>query len=110
MGVQTKPGETTLRESSRPVVFAVAIHRGTVLVAVLAILSTSGCWRPYYGHTYAPPAYSQPPAQAPIEQAAPVYQQPAPVYQQPAPDYPAPVYQQHQCQPVVCPPLCPPCY
>lgn len=89
------------------------MNRAALLIGLTAITTASGCWRPYYGHTYAPPAYSQAPAYqqpAPVVQAAPVYQQPAPVYQQPAPVYQAaPVYQQ-QCQPVVCPPVCQPCY
>jgi hypothetical protein len=83
------------------------MKRAALLIGVTMILTATGCWRPYYGHTYAPPAYSQAPAyqQPPVVQAAPVYQQPAPVYQQAAP-----VYQQQQCQPVVCPPVCQPCY
>jgi len=63
-----------------------------VSLALAAVAGTSGCWRPYYGHNYAPPAYQQ----------APAYQQPAPVMQA------APVMQPQQ----VCPPqpCCQPCY
>jgi len=64
-----------------------------VSLALAAVAGTSGCWRPYYGHNYAPPAYQQAPQ---------VYQQPAPVMQA------APVMQPQQ----VCPPqpCCQPCY
>jgi hypothetical protein len=88
-------------------------------LAVIAALASTGCWRPYYGHTYAQPAYPQaPPYQAaPVVQQAPVMQ-PAPIVQQ-APVYQQPVYQQpvYQQSPVVqagacvpCPQTCTPCY
>jgi hypothetical protein len=69
-----------------------------ISLALCVTAASTGCWRPYYGHTYAPPAYQQ----APVYQQPPVYQQ-QPVYQQ------APVMQQPQviqqgCPQVVCPP------
>jgi hypothetical protein len=80
------------------------VMKWSPLVTVLAATAlASGCWRPYYNHQLAPPAYSQAPVyqQAPVVQAPPpVYAQPAPVMQQPCPP----------CQPVVCPPVCQPCY
>ncbi len=62
-----------------------------IFFALFVLATGCNCWRPYYGHTYAPPAY----------QAAPVYQ--APVIQQ------APVVQP-ACAPVVCPPNPCTCY
>ncbi len=70
------------------------MRRAAIVLALFATVASSGCWRPYYGQTYAPPVYQQ----------APVYQQqPAPVYQQ------APVVQQG-CAPVSCQQVCTPCY
>jgi len=38
-----------------------------ISLAMSAVAGASGCWRPYYGHNYAPPAYAQ---QAPRLSAA----------------------------------------
>jgi hypothetical protein len=67
------------------------MKRAAIVLGILVTAAGCGCWRPYYGQTYAPPAYQQ----------APVYQQPAMIQQ-------APVVQQG-CAPVVCQPN-PCCY
>ena len=83
------------------------MKRSALSLALFAALASTGCWRPYYGPTYAQPAYPQAPAYqpTPIVQAAPVMQ-PAPVYQQPV--YQQPVVQAGACVP--CPQTCTPCY
>jgi hypothetical protein len=69
------------------------MKRPAIFFALCVTAAACGCWRPYYGQTYAQPAYP----------AAPVYSQPAPVYSQPAPVYQAPqVIQQPYCQPNPC--------
>ncbi len=48
----------------------------TISLALFVTATGSGCWRPYYGQTYAQPAYPQAPAyqQLPAFQPTPVYQ------------------------------------
>jgi hypothetical protein len=79
------------------------------LLALAASTGCKCCWRPYYGSTYAQPAYSQAPAYAAAP--PPTYVQPAPA----PPPPPQPVVQQmpvQSCQPVYCQPCvpCVPCY
>ena len=75
-----------------------------ISLALCVTVASSGCWRPYYGQTYATPAYPQPPIvnSTPAVQTVPIVQQ-APVYQQQPVVYQQPMYQQN-CQPVVCQP------
>jgi hypothetical protein len=89
-----------------------------VILVLLVVGTTSGCWRPLHGQRYAQPVYSQ----APVFQAPPsAYSQPAPIVTQPAPvvqQAPATIVQQapvmqQGCQPVYCQPcpqVCTPCY
>lgn len=73
------------------------MKRTGLLLMLAATACGCNCWRPYYGQTYAPPAYQQ----------APLYQQPQ-VYQQPV------MQQAPVMQPNCCPPVsyqqCVPCY
>jgi hypothetical protein len=70
------------------------MKRAAIGFALCVTAAVSGCWRPYYGQTYAQPAYPQ----------TPVYTQPAPVYSQPAPVFQPPpqVVGQPCCQPNPC--------
>ena len=86
----------------------------TISLSIVTLTSASGCWRPYYGRNYAPPALAQP-AIAPPTYAQPTYQQPVvqtqPVVQ--AQPYVQPQVIQAsgvQCQPCQPNPCCVPCY
>ncbi len=97
------------------------MKRAAVCLGLLAVACSTGCWRPYYRHRYAQPAYPQPAA---YSQPAPPYVQPPLVQSQPAPivqQQPvlqqAPLVQGYQpaycqpCQPCQpCPTYCTPCY
>ena len=81
------------------------------MLALGTLAGATGCWRPYYGRNYAPPAvaqpaFGQPTYQQPIAQAQPVQTQPA-VYAQPQVIQAAPAVQCQPCQPNPC---CVPCY
>lgn len=83
----------------------------TISLGLLVAATASGCWRPYYGQTYATPAYPQ----APAYQQAPAFAQQAPVYSQAPVMQPTPVYSQapvmqQGCAPVVCQPQQCSCY
>ena len=79
----------------------------TVSFGLIVITCGSGCWRPYYGRNYAPPATA--PAFAPPTYQQPVVQQAAPVVAQPQAYQAAPMVQQ-QCVPCQPQPACVPCY
>ncbi|MEX0677002.1 MAG: hypothetical protein WD063_08000 [Pirellulales bacterium] len=91
-----------------------------ISLGLLAVLATSGCWRPYYGGRFGQPAYAQPayaqpgyaqPGYAQPTYSQPVVQQGVAVEAQPQVIQAAPAGQ--PCQPCVpCPPnpCCVPCY
>ena len=94
------------------------MQRLAISLGLLALLTASGCWRPYYGNRAGQPMYAQPAFAQPAV-AQPTYSQPvvqsAPVVAQPQVVQAAPVqtYAQPYAQPCVpCPPnpCCVPCY
>ena len=78
----------------------------TLSFGLVIVTCGCGCWRPYYGRNYAPPATA--PAFAPATYQQPVVQQ-APMVAQPQVIQAAPMVQQ-QCVPCQPQPVCVPCY
>jgi hypothetical protein len=79
-----------------------------VSFAMIVATCGCGCWRPYYGRNYAPPATA--PAFAPATYQQPVMQQGPPIVAQPQMMQAAPMVQQQQCVPCQPQPVCVPCY
>jgi hypothetical protein len=74
-------------------------------LGIFVAITGCGCWRPYYGRNYAPPAVAQPVFGQPTYQQPVVQTQPAVVTAAPQVIQAAPMVQQQQCQP-----CCVPCY
>ena len=77
-------------------------------LGILVVITGSGCWRPYYGRNYAPPAVAQPAFGQPTYQQPVVQGQPQ-IIASPQVMQAAPMMQQ-QCQPCQPNPCCVPCY
>jgi hypothetical protein len=98
------------------------MQRLALSLGLLALLTASGCWRPYYGNRFGQPMYAQPAmAQGavaqptysqPVVQSAPVMTQPQVIQSAPVQTYAQPYVQQQQQQCVPCQPnpCCVPCY